>query len=218
VLTRPIVVLRPVKPHQDAGSRTEPPVSVPIAQGAKPAATATPEPLLDPPGVRATVGSHGFHGVPLCWLVPQPPIANSTVWVFPIAINAAQRRDRDAAPPQDRKDPPLAQRVMRSAATVERLPKPGDVARIFSHQQRRELLVDHRRQALVRRHAADLGLGLALAGQAAFGANAHKGRIERDRLPEIAQMLFLGRDRDVRPVRLHRLDLHNRTLLFPGGY
>jgi len=70
VLTRPIVVLRPVRPHHDAGNRTEPPVSVPIAQGVNPAATATPEPLLDPPGVRATAGSHGFHGVPRCWLVP----------------------------------------------------------------------------------------------------------------------------------------------------
>ena len=52
MLTRPIVVFSPVMPHQEAGSRTEPPVSVPIAQGASPAATATPEPLLDPPGVR----------------------------------------------------------------------------------------------------------------------------------------------------------------------
>src|SRR5271169_4218754 len=89
VLTRPIVVLSPVRPHHAAGSRTEPPVSVPIAQGANPAATATPEPLLDPPGVRATSGSHGFHGVPLCWLVPQPPIANSTVCVLPMTISPA---------------------------------------------------------------------------------------------------------------------------------
>src|SRR5580658_8588283 len=64
-LTRPIVVLRPVMPHHDAGSRTEPPVSVPIAHGAIALATATPEPLLDPPGVRAIAVSHGFHGVPM---------------------------------------------------------------------------------------------------------------------------------------------------------
>src|SRR5436305_9098754 len=89
VLTRPIVVLRPVSPHHEAGNRTEPPVSVPIAQGANPAATATPEPLLDPPGVRAISRSHGFHGVPRCWLVPQPPIANSTVCVLPITISPA---------------------------------------------------------------------------------------------------------------------------------
>src|SRR5215469_6188966 len=92
VLTRPIVVLSPVKPHQDAGSRTEPPVSVPIAHGANPTATATPEPLLDPPGVRGTAGSQGFHGVPRCWLVPQPPIANSTVCVFPMTIKPAAIR------------------------------------------------------------------------------------------------------------------------------
>src|SRR5258706_13873631 len=93
-----MVVLRPVRPHHDAGSRTEPPVSVPIAHGARPAATATPEPLLDPPGVRATSASHGFHGVPRCWLVPQPPIANSTVWVLPMTIipAAIRRRARGA--------------------------------------------------------------------------------------------------------------------------
>jgi len=38
-------------PHQDAGTRTEPPVSVPTAQGTMRAATATLEPLLEPPGV-----------------------------------------------------------------------------------------------------------------------------------------------------------------------
>src|SRR6516164_5994213 len=94
VLTRPIVVLRPLSPHQDAGNRTEPPVSVPIAQGAKPAATATPEPLLDPPGVCAVLGFQGFHGVPRYWLVPQPPIANSTVCVLPITISPAAIRRR----------------------------------------------------------------------------------------------------------------------------
>src|SRR2546423_15228886 len=84
-----MVVWTPPPPHHAAGSRTEPPVSVPIAQGARPAATATPEPALDPPGVRCTTRSHGFQGVPNCWLVPQPPIANWTVWVFPSTIMPA---------------------------------------------------------------------------------------------------------------------------------
>src|SRR5258707_12029071 len=111
-----MVVLRPVRPHHDAGSRTEPPVSVPIAQGAKPAATATPEPLLDPPGVRWTARSHGFHGVPRCWLVPQPPIANSTVCVLPITISpAAIRRCARVAVQRDRRsrqsiEPPVVTR------------------------------------------------------------------------------------------------------------
>ena len=72
-LMRPMVTFSPVSPQNDDGSRTDPPVSVPIAHGAIRAATATPDPLLEPPGVRAVAMSQGFHGVPMCWLVPQPP-------------------------------------------------------------------------------------------------------------------------------------------------
>ena len=39
-------------PFSAAGIRTEPPVSEPSAAGAKAAATATPEPLDEPPGTR----------------------------------------------------------------------------------------------------------------------------------------------------------------------
>jgi hypothetical protein len=46
-------------------SRTEPPVSVPTAHGTSRAATATPDPLLEPPGVRANLQSQGFQGVPI---------------------------------------------------------------------------------------------------------------------------------------------------------
>src|SRR6185437_7118627 len=49
---RPQVVFRPAIPQQAAGIRTEPPVSVPRATSASPAATATAEPLEDPPGRR----------------------------------------------------------------------------------------------------------------------------------------------------------------------
>src|SRR5262249_22965471 len=63
--------------------------SVPMAQGARRPATATPDPLLDPPGVRAVAGSHGFHGVPRYLLVPHPPNANSTKWVLPMTIMPA---------------------------------------------------------------------------------------------------------------------------------
>jgi len=37
-------------PHEAAGMRIEPPVSVPMAAGRKPAAIAAPGPLLVPPG------------------------------------------------------------------------------------------------------------------------------------------------------------------------
>src|SRR3984893_11944646 len=130
VLPRPIVVLSPVRPHHDAGNRTEPPVSVPIAHGARPAATATPEPLLDPPGVRATAGSHGFHGVPICWLVPQPPIANSTVWVLPRTIIPApiSRRARVAVTGERRSrhtiEPPVVTRPSRSIRSLSAIGTP----------------------------------------------------------------------------------------------
>src|SRR5688572_33039505 len=89
VLTRPTVVLRPVRLHHDDGMRTEPPVSVPMPHGASLAATATPVPELDPPGPRCTSRSHGFHGVPMWRFVPNEPMANSTVCVLPRTIMPA---------------------------------------------------------------------------------------------------------------------------------
>ena len=43
----------PTIPHSAAGWRIDPPVSVPIAQGARPPATAAAEPPEEPPGTRA---------------------------------------------------------------------------------------------------------------------------------------------------------------------
>jgi hypothetical protein len=45
----PYVGFRPTVPHHDEGMRMEPPVSVPRAAKQSPAATATPEPLDEPP-------------------------------------------------------------------------------------------------------------------------------------------------------------------------
>ena len=130
MLTRPIVVLSPERPHHDAGSRTEPPVSVPMPHGAMPDATATPVPLLDPPGVRGVSRSHGFHGVPRCSLVPQPPIANSTVCVLPRTIMpaaislrasvavAGERRSRHAI------EPPVVTRPSRSIKSLSAIGTP----------------------------------------------------------------------------------------------
>ena len=61
---RPIEVFKPTHPHHEAGRRTEPPVSEPSAAGTMPVATATPEPLEEPPGVRSTFMSQGLRGVP----------------------------------------------------------------------------------------------------------------------------------------------------------
>jgi len=51
-LTSPRVGLMPTMPHALAGQTMLPSVSVPTAMGARPAATATPEPELDPDGLR----------------------------------------------------------------------------------------------------------------------------------------------------------------------
>ncbi len=47
----PGVRRKPKRPQNAAGTRTEPPVSVPMASGTMPAATAAAEPLLEPPVV-----------------------------------------------------------------------------------------------------------------------------------------------------------------------
>src|SRR5262249_31195716 len=76
------VAFMPAMPHIVAGLRTEPPVSVPIANGTNPAAVAAPAPLDDPPqkwsrfhGLRA--GGHGRSN-------DGPPVANSCVEHLPM--------------------------------------------------------------------------------------------------------------------------------------
>ena len=51
----------PTMPVNDAGWRIEPPVSVPMAPGHKPPATAAAEPPLEPPGTMS-LPPGPFHG------------------------------------------------------------------------------------------------------------------------------------------------------------
>src|SRR3954470_10526066 len=79
----------PTTPHNPAGCRIDPPVSVPIASGAIPAATAAAEPPLDPPGERST-----SHGLRVTWYAEfsvDPPIANSSKFVRPSNTASAAR-------------------------------------------------------------------------------------------------------------------------------
>jgi len=68
---RPQVVLSPAIPQQAAGMRIDPPVSDPYETSASPLATATAEPLEEPPGTRS--GSSGLTGVPKAPLMPLIP-------------------------------------------------------------------------------------------------------------------------------------------------
>ena len=76
-------------PQQAAGIRTEPPVSVPSATSACPVATATAEPLDEPPGTRR--GSSGLGGVPDQRFVPTADQHSSDRLVLP-TIRAPDRR------------------------------------------------------------------------------------------------------------------------------
>ena len=59
---RPCEGRQPQMPQLLAGTRTEPPVSVPIAKSTSPQATAEAEPFDEPPGTRS--GAAGLSGVP----------------------------------------------------------------------------------------------------------------------------------------------------------
>ncbi len=59
-------------PHNAAGMRQEPPVSLPIAMSAMPSATETAPPEVEPPGTRPVARSHGLDGVPWWGFMPTP--------------------------------------------------------------------------------------------------------------------------------------------------
>ena len=83
-------------PQNAAGWRIEPPVSVPVAAGTRPAATAAAEPPEDPPGTR--LGSQGLATGPNQLVSLEEPIANSSMLVLPsITAPAALRRSTTAA-------------------------------------------------------------------------------------------------------------------------
>src|SRR5204863_7145057 len=77
-------------PQRAAGCRIDPPVSEPSANGAMPAATATADPPLDPPGIRSS--AQGLRVTPNAEFSVDDPIANSSQLVLPtITAPAASR-------------------------------------------------------------------------------------------------------------------------------
>src|SRR5436305_11384955 len=80
----------PTTPQKLAGWRIEPPVSVPRATGASPAATAAAEPPDEPPGMR--IKSHGLRVTWNALFSVDEPIANSSMFVLPTMTASALRR------------------------------------------------------------------------------------------------------------------------------
>lgn len=89
VSMRPNVGLRPMTPQKAAGIRMDPAVSVPMAKGARPAASAAAEPPLEPPGT--TVGSHGLRVGPTALPSVVIPHANSCVALLATTMPPAAR-------------------------------------------------------------------------------------------------------------------------------
>src|SRR5437879_12478074 len=83
-------------PHQAAGLRIDPPPSVPIASGPRPAATAAPAPPEEPPGVWPRL--HGLRVAPKRRLSVTPTQPSVGVFVLPSMIApAAFRRSTGGA-------------------------------------------------------------------------------------------------------------------------
>src|ERR1700724_1621169 len=78
-------------PQQAAGTRMEPAVSVPKATSAIPLATATAEPLDEPPGIILLLLLKGLLGVPKKSLIPEGATANSLRFVFPTICTFRRR-------------------------------------------------------------------------------------------------------------------------------
>src|SRR5262249_25687880 len=87
--TRPNAGFNPYTPVNALGMRIDPPPSVPIVKGPRPAATAAAPPPDEPPGVFDT--SHGFLVIPVSGLSVTPFHPNSGVVVLPIRIAPLSR-------------------------------------------------------------------------------------------------------------------------------
>ena len=87
--TRPRDGRSPTTPQNDAGLRSEPPMSEPSASGTIPDASAQAAPPDEPPAER--VGSTGLRVVPKTRLKVCEPAANSGTLVLPITTTPARR-------------------------------------------------------------------------------------------------------------------------------
>jgi hypothetical protein len=88
-LTRPHVGLMPKTPFMAAGMRIDPPPSAPRANGTTPVATATPEPVEEPPARRSV--ACGLRGMGRFELAPLGVMPNSVIGVVPSVMAPAAR-------------------------------------------------------------------------------------------------------------------------------
>src|SRR5687768_10880821 len=87
---RPWLGFMPTRPANAAGIRVEPPPSLAVPQGMRPAATAAAVPPDEPPGVRSR--SHGLRVIPHALVFVKLSVPNSGAAVLPIGTAPAARR------------------------------------------------------------------------------------------------------------------------------
>src|SRR5699024_3773001 len=87
---RPVVGRHPTTPHRAAGMATDPPVSVPMAAGTWPRATAAAQPPLEPPAL--WVASAGLRTGPVWGLSLVIPKASSCILLMPATTAPWPRR------------------------------------------------------------------------------------------------------------------------------
>ena len=80
----------PKTPFSAEGMRIDPPPSAPMANGTSPVATATPEPVDDPPAMQSV--ACGLRGIVRCALQPNGVGPNSVIGVVPIGMAPFARR------------------------------------------------------------------------------------------------------------------------------
>src|SRR5438132_8326944 len=92
---RPYVGFNPTTPVNAAGCRIDPPVSVPVAPGARKAATAAAEPPEEPPGTSWVLAPRRRRGEitgPRNEVSFEEPIANSSLLVLPTSTAPSRQR------------------------------------------------------------------------------------------------------------------------------
>src|SRR6202045_13408 len=92
---RPYVGFNPTMPVNAAGWRIEPPVSVPVAPGARNAATAAAEPPEEPPGTSCVFAPFRRQGEitgPKTEVSFYEPMANSSLLVLPNSTAPSRHR------------------------------------------------------------------------------------------------------------------------------
>ena len=86
---RPWLGFMPTRPQNAAGMRVDPPPSLAVAIGTRPAATAAADPPLEPPGVR--FWPHGLRVTPHALVLVKLRVPNSGAAVLPTGTAPAAR-------------------------------------------------------------------------------------------------------------------------------